>query len=133
MKSQEDYKQEALKRAAQGPDAVKGLPDYAREELRKAIEEDGLSADQAREMMNTILLGIEEGLREAGMEAKLILIETIDAFIFVFGDIFEQTWDALKSYARSLRDLAGKATSSGAHFRQELERWIKEHEKDGKA
>ncbi len=133
MKSRNDYKQEALKRAAQGPDAVKGLPDYAREELRKAIEEDGLSADQARELMNRILLGIEEGLREAGMEAKLILIETMDAFIFVFGDIFEQTWDALKSYAQSIRDLAAKATSSGAHFRQELEKWIKEHGKDGKS
>ena len=128
MKTRQDHARAIGERIKENGDAAKAVHDYAREEFARARKEDGFDTDKAKELLKDILLGAENALREAGMETKLILVEIIDAFVFVFGDILEQTWEALTSYAKSLRELIEKAGDLAKKGEKALEKLIREHD-----
>jgi len=114
--------------AESNPQPRQAIREHAKEVFRKAREE-GMDRGQAEELLDKVLAGMEEGLREAGLETRLILIETIDAFIFVFGDILAQTEEALSSYAEDLKAFVSRAVEAGETLRAALK---KRRRPDGK-
>ena len=132
MKTRQEHKQAIKALLETGEDAQKTVKDYAEAEFRKAREDGNVTAKEAKDMLHELLMGAEEALGETGFETKIIIRDTINAFIFVFGDILEQTWEALVSYAKSLRDLIEKAGELGKEGMENLEKLIREHEDGGK-
>ena len=132
MKTRQEHKQAIKALLEKSQDAQKTVKDYAETEFRKIRQDASVTARDAKDMLHELLMGAEEALREAGFETKIIIRDTINAFIFVFGDILEQTWEALVSYAKSLRDLIEKAGELGKEGMENLEKLIREHEDGGK-
>ncbi len=133
MKTRKEHAEEIRRLAGEAEDARTAVVDYARRTARQVAENPELGEEEKRSALQELLLGIEDGLKEAGMEAKLILLETMDAFVFVFGDILEQTAEALRSYYEDLRKLAAKAWEAGEEAVAGLEKLIRSHEEgDGK-
>lgn len=132
MKTRQEHKQAIKALLEKSQDAQKTVKDYAETEFRKIRQDESVTARDAKDMLHELLMGAEEALREAGFETKIIIRDTINAFIFVFGDILEQTWEALVSYAKSLRDLIEKAGELGKEGMENLEKLIREHEDGGK-
>jgi len=132
MKTRQEHKQAIKALLEKSQDAQKTVKDYAETEFRKIRQDESVTARDAKDMLHELLMGAEEALREAGFETKIIIRDTINAFIFVFGDILEQTWEALVSYAKSLRDLIEKAGELGKEGIENLEKLIREHEDGGK-
>ena len=132
MKTRREHKQAIKALLEKSQDAQKTVKDYAETEFRKIRQDESVTARDAKDMLHELLMGAEEALREAGFETKIIIRDTINAFIFVFGDILEQTWEALVSYAKSLRDLIEKAGELGKEGIENLEKLIREHEDGGK-
>jgi len=129
MKTRQEHKQDIKVLLKKSGDAGKAIRKYAEDEFRKARDEDAPTASQGKDMLHELLLGAEDALREAGFETKIILRDTINAFIFVFGDILDQTWEALTSYARSLRHVIEKTGELGKEGVDDLEKIIREHDK----
>ncbi len=132
MKTRQEHKQAIKALLEKSQDAQKTVKDYAEAEFRKIRQDASVTARDAKDILHELLMGAEEALREAGFETKIIIRDTINAFIFVFGDILEQTWEALVSYAKSLRDLIEKAGELGKEGMENLEKLIREHEDGGK-
>ncbi len=128
MKTRKEHAEEIRKLAGEAEDAKSAVVEYARQTARQVAENPELGEAEKRSALQELLLGIEDGLREAGMEAKLILLETMDAFVFVFGDILEQTAEALRSYYEDLRRFAAKAWEAGEEAVAGLERLIRSHD-----
>ena len=128
MSERERHAQEVRRIAGEGGDARKAVEDYARKAAREVVSDSTLSAEEKKARLQELLLGIEEGLKEAGMEAKIILEETLDAFIFVFGDLFEQTEEALRSYFEDFRAFVRAAWEKGGQALSSLEKLMREHE-----
>ena len=129
MKTRQEHKQDIKALLEKSGDAGEAIRKYAEDEFRKTREKDALTASQGKDMLHELLLGAEDALREAGFETKIILRDTINAFIFVFGDILDQTWEALTSYARSLRGVIEKTGELGKEGVDDLEKIIREHDK----
>ena len=132
MKTRKEHAEEIRKLAGEAEDAKAAVVEYARQTARQVAENPELGEAEKRSALQELLLGIEDGLKEAGMEAKLILLETMDAFVFVFGDILEQTAEALRSYYEDLRRFAVKAWEAGEEAVAGLERLIRSHEEENK-
>ncbi len=128
MKTRKEHAEEIRRLADEAEDAKAAVVEYARQTARQVAENPELGKEEKRSALQELLLGIEDGLKEAGMEAKLILLETMDAFVFVFGDILEQTAEALRSYYEDLRRLAAKAWEAGEDAMAGLEKLL--HSKD---
>ncbi len=134
MKTRKEYAEEIRKLADEAEDAKTAVVEYARRTARQVAEDPELGKEEKHSALQELLLGIEDGLKEAGVEARLILLETMDAFVFVFGDILEQTAEALRSYYEDLRRFAAKAWEAGEEAVSGLEKLIRSHdgEDDGK-
>ena len=130
MKTRKEHAEEIRKLADEAADAKSAVVEYARKTARQVAENPELGEAEKRSALQELLLGIEDGLKEAGMEAKLILLETMDAFAFVFGDILEQTAEALCSYYEDLRRFAARAWEAGGEAVAELEKLIRSHEEE---
>ncbi len=130
MKTRKEHAEEIRRLADEAENAKTAVVEYARQTARQVAENPQLGEEGKRSALQELLLGIEDGLKEAGMEAKLILLETMDAFVFVFGDILEQTADALRSYYDDLRKLAAKAWEAGEDAMAGLEKLIRSHEEE---
>ncbi len=128
MKTRKEHAEEIRRLANEAEDARTAVVEYARRTARQLAENPELGEEEKRSALQELLLGIEDGLKEAGVEAKLILLETMDAFVFVFGDILEQTAEALRSYYEDLRRFAAKAWEAGEEAVAELEKLIRSHE-----
>ncbi len=130
MKTRKEHAEEIRKLAGEAEDAKAAVVEYARQAARQVAEDPELGEAEKRSALQELLLGIEEGLKEAGMEAKLILLETMDAFVFVFGDILEQTAEALRSYYEDLRKFAAKVWETGEEAVSGLEKLIRSHDEE---
>ncbi len=130
MKTRKEHAEEIRKLAGEAEDAKAAVVEYARQTARQVAENPELGEAEKRSALQELLLGIEEGLKEAGMEAKLILLETMDAFVFVFGDILEQTAEALRSYYEDLRKFAAKVWEAGEEAVSGLEKLIRSHDEE---
>ena len=130
MKTRKEHAEEIRKLAGEAEDAKAAVVEYARQTARQVAENPELGEAEKRSALQELLLGIEDGLKEAGMEAKLILLETMDAFVFVFGDILEQTAEALRSYYEDLRKFAAKVWEAGEEAVSGLEKLIRSHDEE---
>ena len=118
------FKDDIRKIIDDGKSVSEDIAAYVKTEFDAALQKGSRSAGESKALVRDMLLSVEAGLKDAGMEAGEALEKTAAELSSVGEDIADQSYDAVRSYAGSAQRAIVKALELGRGSLGRLERLL---------